>query len=109
MLALRQTAANSGWGGQVLNGLILGAVGAAIIFLSSFSMTAIVFPEYYAEFAEAARTRAIAEGLAPGEIEARVASATGTPASSALSGAIGTIVTSLVVAAVLGGFLRRAR
>ena len=93
----------------MLNGLTLGAVGAVVVFLSSFAMTALVFPEYYAEFAEAARMRAVAEGAAPGEIEARVAAATGTPASSALSGAIGTIVTSLVVAAVVGGFFKSAR
>ena len=105
-IALRQMAADSGWGRQVLNGLVLGVVGAAIIFLSSFTMTTLVFPEYYVEFAEAARARAIAAGLSPEEIEIQVASATGTPASSAFAGAVGTVVTSAVVAAIMGFFTR---
>ena len=106
VLALRQTASDSNWGGQVLNGLVLGVIGAVIIFLSSFVMTALVFPDYYAEFAEAARLRAVASGLPAEEIEAQVAMATGTPAGSAFSGAIGTLVTSVVVAAIMGFFKR---
>ena len=106
VLALRKTAPGSNWGGQILNGLVLGVVGAAIIFLSSFLMTTLVFPDYYAEFAEAARMRADAGGLSPSEIEAQVAMATGTPASSAFSGALGTVITSVVIAAVTGFFKR---
>ena len=106
VLALRQTAPYSNWVGQILNGLVLGVVGAAIIFLSSWAMTALVFPEYYAEFAEAARARAVAGGLSPEEIEAQVAMVTGTPVSSAFSGALGTVITSVVVAAITGFFKR---
>ena len=60
VLAIRQTAPNSTWLQQVQNGLVLGLVGAVIIFLGSWVMTALVFPEYYTEFAEAARARAVA-------------------------------------------------
>ena len=105
-LALRQTAPGSNWGGQILNGLVLGVVGAAIVFLSSYVMTTVVFPDYYAEFAEAARMRAAAGGLSPAEIEAQVAMATGTPASSAFSGALGAVITSVAVAAITGFFKR---
>ena len=106
ILALRATAPDNGWGGQIRNGLVLGAVGAVVIFASSLAMTALVFPDYYAEFAEAARIRAVAGGLSPEEVEAQVAMATGTPASSAFSGAAGTLVTSVAVAAVVGFFKR---
>ena len=106
VLALRRTASDSNWGGQVRNGLVLGVTGAVIIFLSSFVMTALVFPDYYAEFAEAARLRGVAGGLPPEEIDMQVAMATGTPAGSAFSGAIGTLITSAVVAAIMGFFKR---
>ena len=106
VLALRRTASDSNWGGQILNGLVLGVVGAAIVFLSSYVMTTVVFPDYYAEFAEAARMRAAAGGLSPAEIEAQVAMATGTPASSAFSGALGAVITSVAVAAITGFFKR---
>ena len=106
VLATQRTAPNSNWSRQVLNGLVLGVVGAAIIFLSSWVMTAVVFPDYYAEFAEAARQRAIASGLSATEIEEAVAMASGTPVGTAFSGASGTVITSVVVAAIAGYFKR---
>lgn len=106
VLATQRTAPHSNWTGQVLNGLALGLVAAAIIFLSSWVMTAVVFPDYYAEFAEAARQRAVAAGLSAAEIEEAVAMASGTPVGSAFSGALGTVITSVVVAAITGYFKR---
>ena len=108
VLAIRQTAPSSSWFQQARNGLILGLVGAVIIILGSWVMTALVFPEYYTEFAEAARARAVAGGLSAEEIEAAVAMATGTPVGSAFSGALGTVITSVVVAGI-AGFFNRAR
>ncbi len=109
ILAIRRTARSSYWIQQVGNGLVLGLVGAAIIFLGSWMMTAVFFPDYYAEFAEAARARAVADGLSPEEIDAAVATATGTPVGSAFSGALGTVITSGVVAAISGFFYRADR
>ena len=106
VLAIRRLAPVSTWPLQVRNGLVLGLVGAVIIFLSSWIMTAMVFPEYYMEFAEAARERAVAAGLSAEEIEAQVALNTGTPVGSAFSGALGTVITSTVVAAITGFFSR---
>ena len=105
VLAMQRTAPHSNWSGQVLNGLVLGVVGAAIIFLSSWVMTAVVFPEYYAEFAEAGQ-RAVSAGLSAAEIEEAVAMASGTPVGTAFSGASGTVITSVVVAAITGYFKR---
>ena len=109
VLAIRRTARSSYWIQQVGNGLVLGLVGAVIIFLGSWLMTAVFFPDYYAEFAEAARARAVAGGLSPEEIDAAVAMATGTPVGSAFSGALGTVITSVVVAAIAGFFYRADR
>ena len=106
VLATQRTAPHSNWGHQVLNGLVLGVVGAAIIFLSSWVMTAVVFPDYYAEFAEAARQHAVAAGLSAAEIEEAVAMSSGTPVGTAFSGASGTVITSVVVAAIAGYFKR---
>ena len=106
VLATHRTAPYSNWGRQVRNGLVLGMVAAAIIFLSSWVMTAVVFPDYYAEFAEAARERAVAAGLSAAAIEEAEALASGTPVGSAFSGALGTVITSVVVAAIAGVFKR---
>ena len=106
VLATHRTAPTSNWGRQVRNGLVLGVVAAAIIFLSSWVMTAVVFPDYYAEFAEAARERAVAAGLSAAAIEEAEALASGTPVGSAFSGALGTVITSVVVAAIAGVFKR---
>ena len=106
VLATHRTAPYSNWGRQVRNGLVLGVVAAAIIFLSSWVMTAAVFPDYYAEFAEAARERAVAAGLSAEAIEEAEALASGTPVGSAFSGALGTVITSVVVAAIAGVFKR---
>ena len=106
VLAVRRLASTSNWVQQVQNGLVLGLVGAAIVFLGSWLMTAVVFPNYYAEFAEAARARATAEGMTAEEIVAAVELVTGTPVGSAFQGALGTVITSVVVAAIAGIFNR---
>ncbi|MCE2407475.1 MAG: DUF4199 family protein [Pseudomonadales bacterium] len=109
VLAVRRLAPDSNWSQQVGNGLVLGLVGAVIIFLGSWVMTSLVLPNYYADFAEAARTRAIASGLSPEEIEAAVAMVTGTPVGSAFQGALGTVITSVVVAGIAGIFNRAGK
>ncbi|MCY3860196.1 MAG: DUF4199 family protein [Gammaproteobacteria bacterium] len=106
VLAVRRLAPASNWVQQVGNGLVLGLVAAVIVFLGSWLMTAVILPDYYAEFAEAARARVVAAGVAAEEIEAAVAMATGTPVGSAFQGAVGTVITSVVVAAITGIFNR---
>ena len=97
-LALRETAASATWTGQLRNSLILGAVGAVVVFASSWVMTALVFPDYHAEYAAATRDALAGTGL-PVEQP--------TPAGAALSGSIGTIATSLIVGALVGIFKRQ--
>ena len=104
VLAVRRLASTSTWVQQVANGLVLGLVGAVVVFLGSWLMTAVVLPDYYAEFAEAARLRAVAEGLTGEQLEAAVAMVTGTSVGSAFQGAVGTVITSVVVAGIAGIF-----
>ena len=109
VFAVRRLAPTSNWVQQVGNGLVLGLVGAVIVFLGSWLMTAVVFPNYYMEFAEAARTRAIAAGMAAPDIEEAVAMVTGTPVGSAFQGALGTVITSVIVAGIAGIFNRASK
>ena len=107
-LALRATASAASWVGQVKNGLALGVVGAVIVFASSWVMTALVFPDYHAEFAATQRAMVEGLGVSTEELEAQgVAFEQGTSVGSAFSGAVGTVITSVVAAAVIGFFKRQ--
>jgi hypothetical protein len=107
-LALRRTASASSWVGQVRNGLALGVVGAVIVFASSWVMTALVFPDYHAEFAAAQRATLESLGVSAADVELQmVAFEQATSVGSALSGAVGTLITSAVSAAVIGFFKRQ--
>ena len=109
-LALRQTAADTTWVGQVVNALIVGAIGAVLIFAGSWSMTTLVFPEYYAEYAAAMRETLTAAGLPADQVAAQMAAVEATtPAGSAFSGALGAVITSAVAGAVVGIFKRKDR
>lgn len=109
-LALRETAAASSWAGQLLNSLILGAIGAAIVFASSWIMTTVVFPDYYAEYAAAMLSALTSAGMPSDQVAAAVAQVEQTtPAGSALQGALGTVITSLVVGAIVGIFKRQGK
>lgn len=109
-LALRRTAADATWMRQVVNGLVVGAIGAILIFVGSWTMTTWVFPSYYAEYVAAAREMLTAAGLSADQVAAQMAAIEGTtPAGSAFSGAIGAIITSLVAGAVVGAFKRQGR
>ena len=109
-LALRQTAADATWMRQVVNGLVVGVIGAVLIFAGSWTMTTLVFPSYYAEYAAGTREMLTAAGLSADQIAAQVAVIEGTtPAGSAFSGAIGAVITSVVAGAVVGAFKRQGR
>ena len=109
-LALRQTAADAAWLRQVVNALVVGAIGAVLIFAGSWTMTTLAFPDYYAEYAAAAREMLAATGLPEEQVAAQMAAIEGTtPAGSAFSGALGAIITSVVAGAVVGAFKRQGR
>ncbi len=108
-MALRETAATATWVRQAANGLVVGVIGGAILFVSSWVMTAVVFPDYHAELAAAMRGPLEAAGVPANQIDAQVAALVGSPVSSALWGAIGAIVTAVAAGAVIGIFKRQGK
>ena len=109
-LALGETAASATWLAQLVNGLVVGVIGAVLVFAGSWVMTTVVFPDYYAEYAAGMSASLAAAGLAADQVEAQMAVIEQTsPVSSAASGSLGAILTSLVAAAVIGIFKRQGR
>ena len=109
-LALRQTAADAAWMGQVVNALIVGAIGAVLIFAGSWTMTTWVFPEYFAEYTAGIREGLAAAGQPADRVAAEVAALEeAMSANSAFAGAIGAIITSAVAGTVVGIFKRKGR
>jgi hypothetical protein len=108
VLCLRERASSEGWLGQVRNGLVVGLVGSVIIFVASYLVTTAVFPDYFAQMAEGYRDAYVNMGLSEAEVAGQVAATAATsPVRSAVDGVVGTLVTSLLVAAIAGGWLRR--
>ena len=109
-LALRETAAEASWTGQLLNSLILGAVASVIVFVVSWLTLGVVFPHYLAEMAAATEHMLANAGLAPELIEQQVQSLEeSTAIGQAFAGAVGTVVTSLIAGAIIGIFKRASR
>ena len=107
VLCLRQQASSEGWLGQVKNGLVVGLVGSVIIFVASWLVTTAVFPDYFTEMADGYREVYVSMGLTEDEVADLVAATAATsPFRSAFDGVVGTMVTSLIVAAIAGGWLR---
>lgn len=106
--ALNATADTAAWEKQVLNALVMGTIGAVLIFAGSWLMATLVYPDYYAEYAEGFRQSLAATGPLTDEMKLQVeALAQTSPVTSALSGAIGTIATSVVAGAIIGIFRRK--
>jgi len=108
VMCLRGTAQESAWAGQLRNGLMVGLVGSVLIFAGSWFVTAVVFPDYFTEMAEGYREAYVSMGLSQEAIDESVAGIAGTsPIRSAFEGVVGTVVTSLVVGAITGIWVRR--
>jgi hypothetical protein len=105
---LRMTAAQAGYGGQVLNGLLIGVVAGVLIFAFSFLMLTVLLPDHLAEVKAATIEWAQASSL-PEETKAKqIESVEKTTAlSQALAGLVGTAATSLIAAAVIAIRVRR--
>lgn len=108
VLCLRERSSSDGWLAQVRSGLVVGLVGSVIIFVASWLVTAVVFPEYFQEMAEGYRETYVNMGLSADEVADLVtATAATSPVRSAVDGVVGTVATSLVVAAIAGVWLRK--
>jgi hypothetical protein len=110
VVLLRRTAADHRYGAQVGLGSLASVVAAPIVFAQSIVFTTIFFPTYFDDLRASHEAILRAEGLAETEIAARVAAAAeaqGTSVSNALTGAIATIVTGVVVSAITAAFVRK--
>jgi hypothetical protein len=107
--ALRREAPVAGYGKQVLNGLVVSAVAAVIVFAGSYLLTTVVFPNYFPELRAAGEALHAQSGMTPEQIEAQMRGSASMydPVANAMSGAIATVVTGLVISAIAGAFLRK--
>ena len=105
---LGQSVAESGYGKQLLNALLIGLVAGVLIFAFSMLNLAVLFPDYLAE-SKTASIEVIENMSIPEQrLEAQVAKIEAqTVAGQARSGAIGTIVTSLFLGAIIAIVKRR--
>lgn len=110
IVVLRHTGrAGATYGKQIINGLLLSAVGAVIIFIGSYLYTAVVFPQYFEDIRAAHADLLRSQGKTEAEIATLVDAeiATQTPLIQALSGVAGTMVTGLVFSLIIGIFTRK--
>ena len=108
IMALKATAAENPYGRQLLAGLVLGAVGGALIFLTSFITLSFVFPNAVSEQI-AGYTAAYESMPLPEDQKQEMITALRdvTPLGSASQGGVGTLLTSVVIGAITGAFLRK--
>ena len=107
--ALRGSAATTGYGRQVWNGVSISLLASMIIFGASILFTTRVFPHYFQDLEVLGRQLMAAKGLSAEQIEAavRLQAPMQTPRASAMAGAIGTVVTGFFTALIAAVWLRK--
>jgi predicted secreted protein len=107
---LRRTSNEHGYRGQVALGTLASAIAAPIVLVQSLVFTTLLFPSYFDDLRAAHAALLRADGVPEAEIAVRAtaaAEANGDSLSNAVTGAIATIVTGLVVSAVTAAFARK--
>lgn len=108
VLALKATASENPYGRQLLSSLVLGVVGGAVIFLTSWIMLSFVFPDTIPEQIAGFTSYYETLPLSDERVQQMISSLEGVTAlGSAFQGATGTVITSLVIGAIAGAFLRK--
>lgn len=106
---LKMTAAQGKtYGGQVLSGTVMSAYGAVIVFVGSYLLTAVVFPNYFIELEEAGRVAMSAQGMSTEQVEAQLAMMRPMQNSlmNSLTGCIATVITGIVLSLIIGAFVK---
>ena len=105
---LKGTAAESGYGKQLLNSLIFGVVAGVLIFCVSMLITSVLAPDNFDQgktaMIEAMEGMNMPEVALAKQIDAIEAT---TPMGESIKGLIGTILTSLFFGAIISIFKRR--
>ena len=109
VMALKQTAADSSYGKQLMNGLVLSSVAGAVVFVGSYVLTTSVFPHYFDEIRVAGSEMLAKAGKSPEEIAAEMKKTESMyePIQNSMAGFIGTEVTGLIVSVITAIFIRK--
>lgn len=109
VMALKRTAAEATYGKQVLNGIVISAIAGGIVFVGSYLLTTVVFPNYFDEIRVAGTEILAKAGKSPEEIavEMKKNESMYDPIQNSIAGLIGTDVTGLLVSMIAGIFLRK--
>jgi len=106
--ALKQTAQENAYGKQLVNALMVGAIAGVLIFLTSYTTLAFIFPDAIQQQIDGTLTFLENAGMSEQQIDATMARAEeATPMASAVQGLIGTFLTSLIAGAIMAIFLRK--
>ncbi len=105
---LKQTAEGNGYLKQLLNGLLIGVVAGVLIFGLSMLNLTVLFPDHLEESKTASiemfESMNMPEVMLEKQVEAVEAQ---TATRQAVSGTIGTLVTSLILGAIIAIFKRK--
>ncbi len=107
--ALRKTATQGRtWMGQVSAGTMLAFVGGSLIFATSIMLVSYLYPNYFAEANVATEAAYRARGMDDAAVQAAMAKLTAaqTPVAQGLNGFVGTVLTGLIMSAILGIWIR---
>lgn len=105
---LSQTAAESGYGKQLLNGLLLGLIAGGLIFVFSWLTQSVLFPNSLDEWKDGYVAMLENAAMAQEQKDVQIAKIEeATVMGQAISGLIGTAITSVVIAAIVAIFKRR--
>lgn len=106
--ALKQTARQNTYVQQLLNGAVIGLVGGVLILASSFVLQSYVFPDAMQETRDATVSFLEGMNMPEAQLQAQIAKLDeATPMTGAIQGGVGTLITSVLIAAIAGIFLRR--
>ncbi len=106
--ALRQTAAENGYGRQLLSSAVIGVAGGVLIVLISWVLLSFVFPDVLDEARQAAVQYLRSSGAPEADVERQRATLeAATPMSQSIPGGLGTLFTSLITGAIVGVFQRK--
>jgi len=109
MWALKRTAAEGrGYGGQVGAGTLISLIGGVFVIVGSLIFTMVVFPNYFTELAAIQEQMLRTAGRSEAEIKQMMdmTARTSTPIMQACFGFLGTMVTGVVVSAIIGAFVK---
>ena len=106
---LRRTAAEGrGYGSQVVAGTMIAIVAGVVVICSSLLFTTVAYPDYFRDLEAMQVAMLQQQGLPDSEIARQVREnmAATTPMGQAMQGFLGTLVTGIVVSAVLAIWIR---